>query len=393
MGLGLCVWSGRPYWVAHASALGQPLYASIKATWNCANIYNVGSSGSGVHVAFMGDPTLRVFPISNIQGLKATSDCTGKGVLIWNRPNDQPDSIWVDEWQNNKWNRIIVVSGRDTALAQMFPEGLHQFSVRSKKLMKSASGSWWDVGARSEVKLSVNKSDTIKLVSNAMLKCSGDTFVVRGLHKKHQKRVEWALNYQTVNSQDSVIQVASVGQGKIKIALLTETDSGCVSADSLVLFSVPSNELKWNGKTDSTIQVKSTLPLPIRWYRNDTLIAGESDTILKITKSGIYRAETLAYELCLVTTDTLTIIWKPKENRVDAIAAEKSMIRIYPNPTTTGFWIVGPMQTSKYTWILCDPLGAELLRGNGSWVDVSALKSGCYILKLRDQGSYIIIKQ
>ena len=387
------VWSGRPYWVAHASALGQPLYASIKATWNCANIYNVGSSGSGVHVAFMGDPTLRVFPISNIQGLKATSDCNGKGVLKWNRPNDQPDSILVDEWQSNNWHRITSIGGGDTVCNKIFSEGRHRLSMRSKKLMKSASGSWWDVGARSTVEISVNHFDTLTFSTDQTMKCSGDSFRIKGVHKKLNSSLLWTLDGAAVPVRDSVLNVASKGQGKVKVYLRLTTDSGCVSADSLVLFSVPSNELKWNGKTDSTIQVKSTLPLPIRWYRNDTIIAGESDTILKITKSGIYRAETLAYELCLVTTDTLTIIWKPKENRVDAIAAGKSMIRIYPNPTTTGFWIVGPMQTSKYTWILCDPLGAELLRGNGSWVDVSALKSGCYILKLRDQGSYIIIKQ
>ncbi len=385
------VWAGRPYWMIHEAALGAPLYQCVKTSYNCANIYNVGSNGSGVHVALMGDPTLRVFPISNIHGLKATSDCTGKGVLQWNRPNDNPDSVWVDEWHSNDWHRIASIAGSDTSFTNFFSEGTHKLSLRSKKLMKSASGSWWDVGARSTILVSVNHFDTLKISANQTMKCIGDTFRIKGLHKKLNSSMLWTLDGAAVNVQDSVWNLASNGQGNVKIALSVTTDSGCVSADSLLLFSVPPNDLKWNRKTDSTIQVKSKLNLPIQWYRNDTLIAGETDTILRISKSGIYRACTTSGDTCTDCSDTLQ--WFARVLGVNKLSGVNGSLKLFPNPTSDGLSIQGLTAPGYVQWNVFDLQGKLLIGGLGDWVDLSALKAGCYVIHVVDHGSFVILKQ
>jgi hypothetical protein len=185
--------------------------------------------------------------------------------------------------------------------------------------------------------------------------------------------------------------VASNGQGNVKVALQVTTDSGCARADSLVLFSVPLNDLKWNGKTDSTIQVKSKLNLPIKWYRNDTLIAGESDTILRISKSGIYRACTTSGDSCTYCSDTLQ--WFARVLGVRRLSDANGQLKLFPNPTSGGLTIQGLAVPGDVRWNVFDLQGKLLIGGLGDWVDVSALKAGCYVIHLVDHGSFVILKQ
>jgi len=145
------VWSGRPYWMMHEAALGAPLYQCVKSTYNCTNLYSVGSSGSGVHVALVGDPTLRVFPVANLKSVVAKSDCNRIATVKWQASTDVADSIVLETWQNAKWTLWGAVSGLDTQYIKLMPIGSYQISVREKKLMRSESGSWWDLGARSIV--------------------------------------------------------------------------------------------------------------------------------------------------------------------------------------------------------------------------------------------------
>jgi hypothetical protein len=298
-------WAGRPYWMMHEAALGAPLYQCVKSTYNCTNVYSVGSSGSGVHVALMGDPTLRVFPVANLQQVTATNNCEGIATIQWQKSTDQADSIIIEIWQNNQWNPFGTTVGIDTQFVKTLSQGKHQISLREKKLMQSASGTWWDVGARSIVLLSVNLSDTPKITSNANRLCPGDTFTIAASVGYQSKIVEWKQDGKSLGNQDSLWSLVSQGQGNIKLHLLVQTDSGCLSADSLVINAIASDKLSWTATTDSTISVRSSLKLPISWYLNDTLLIAEQDTILKIKRSGLYHAMTLTEGLCGSRTDTL----------------------------------------------------------------------------------------
>jgi len=300
-------WAGRPYWMMHEAALGAPLYQCVKSTYNCTNIYSVGSSGSGVHVALMGDPTLRVFPVANLQQVTATSNCDGIATLQWQKSLDAADSILLEIWQNNQWNPFGTTTGIDTQFAKVLISGKHTLSIREKKLMQSASGTWWDVGARTLIDLSVNVSDSVKIYSHAPKLCFGDTFHIR-LHRfgnQQSKIVEWFVNDSVQPQKDSLWPLASQGQGNLQIRVSVVTDSGCTSSDSIVVRAIASDQLTWKSPTDSTIRVRSSLNLPIQWYCNDTLIPNETDSVLRILRSGLYRAKTLVEGTCERVTDTL----------------------------------------------------------------------------------------
>src|SRR5262249_7756311 len=72
----VCCWSGSPHWFCHHMALGETIGFSTRLTQNNkpGGLYrNQTNSYAGlVHIALMGDPTLRMHPVgppSNLNGV------------------------------------------------------------------------------------------------------------------------------------------------------------------------------------------------------------------------------------------------------------------------------------------------------------------------------------
>jgi glucose/arabinose dehydrogenase len=86
-----CVWGGRPHWFFHNMSAGMPIGYSALLTMNNKGMYkNTGSSNAGVHIALMGDPTLRSNYTKPPQAFFAQAN-TSTVNLLWTRSNE--DSI------------------------------------------------------------------------------------------------------------------------------------------------------------------------------------------------------------------------------------------------------------------------------------------------------------
>lgn len=142
------VWSGRPYWMFHSCAQGYPLADAVLRTYNTWNIYNAAAWMSGVHTALMGDPTLRMFVVDNVHELSVTSNCNEEVIINWGHVQDLADSVLVEEWNASKISSKQMYSSADTMALMVKQPGDYQFSVRFLKKMSSASGTWWQWGAR-----------------------------------------------------------------------------------------------------------------------------------------------------------------------------------------------------------------------------------------------------
>jgi hypothetical protein len=385
------VWAGRPYWMMHEAALGAPLYQCVKTSYNCTNIYNVGSNGSGVHVALMGDPTLRVFPVANLQQVTAISNCEGIATLQWQKSLDAADSILLEIWQNNQWNPFGTTTGIDTQFAKVLNSGKHALSIREKKLMQSASGTWWDLGARTLVDLSVNLSDSVNIYSNASKLCAGDTFNIR-LHRfgnQQSKIVQWFVNDSVQPYKDSLWRLASQEQGNLQIRVSVVTDSGCTSSDTILVTSIGNDVITWGNRTDTTMQANSLLLLTMRWYRNDTLLAANS-AVIKPKLSGVYRVCTIQNDSCLTCSDTLHFVVKRVLNV--GYARNLQRLNIYPNPASDAMNLIGGNPSTRLSWQLFNLQGKRMLVGVGDRVDVSGLSGGCYYLTIEGYESLIFWK-
>ena len=109
-GYGLtCAWAGRPQWIFHPMALGKNIgYCALRTQANHSigdypSPDNTRLTKSGknddsewdpnpIHVALMGDPTLRLHPVPPPTDAKATK--TDEGLLLqWQAPDEQSDNV------------------------------------------------------------------------------------------------------------------------------------------------------------------------------------------------------------------------------------------------------------------------------------------------------------
>ena len=139
------VWAGRPNWQFHHMALGETVGFSTRLSQNNSATYRANSYARYVHVALMGDPTLRLHPVAPPTSLVAAAHSTGGVDLSW-RPS--PDAI-----MGYHVYRAATVAGPFTRLNGALlgttnytdpASGSCSYMVRAVKLEVSGSGSYWN---------------------------------------------------------------------------------------------------------------------------------------------------------------------------------------------------------------------------------------------------------
>ena len=85
------MWAGRPHWHLYHMALGETVGYGAKTTQNNAGFstggYVLNVAGRGVHIALMGDPTLRLHPVLPVTNLVVDSN-SGMPSLTWTASAD-----------------------------------------------------------------------------------------------------------------------------------------------------------------------------------------------------------------------------------------------------------------------------------------------------------------
>ena len=84
-------WSGRPHWFIHQMGLGETIGSTARLTQNNTGLYRnqLLNSANLVHIALMGDPTLRLHPVAPPASLGGT--VAGSTVTLTWAPS--PDSV------------------------------------------------------------------------------------------------------------------------------------------------------------------------------------------------------------------------------------------------------------------------------------------------------------
>lgn len=141
-------WSGRPLWYFHHMGLGNEIGYSARATQNNTGIY-AGAYGPAIHVALMGDPTLRMHVVAPPPGVSALPAGGAVG-LSWTA---SPDSvlgynIYRGASPRGPFTRLngAIVAGTaftDAAVAGL-ASGTYTYVVRAVRVETSASGSYFN---------------------------------------------------------------------------------------------------------------------------------------------------------------------------------------------------------------------------------------------------------
>lgn len=148
-------WSGRPYWYVHQMALGYPIGYCAKRNMNNANTYLPGAMPQGVHMALLGDPTLRahcIAPPSNVTASFKDKEC----VVSWSPSPDTVAGYYIFK-RLSRENPYILISSdiiSDTTFSDRSTSdsGTYQYLIRAIMLEITPSGSYYN--------LSLGKYDT-----------------------------------------------------------------------------------------------------------------------------------------------------------------------------------------------------------------------------------------
>jgi hypothetical protein len=157
LGSGYCLtvmWDGRPHWWLHHMALGETIGYSTRVSQNnvAGGLYSTQNWGTHrIHMALMGDPTLRLHPVIPPANLSATSS-TGVS-LNWTASSDSAIQGYLVYRGNSLNGPFTKISGSALLSKTRFtdPSGTpgNIYMVRAVKLEQSASGTYFNpsVGA------------------------------------------------------------------------------------------------------------------------------------------------------------------------------------------------------------------------------------------------------
>lgn len=142
-------WSGRPHWQNHPMALGEPIGYCTMITQNNDNLYTYNYAANGVHIALMGDPTLRlhiVEPPSNVSAKLLNNNSEVE--LSWTRSKDPVILgyyIYRSDSPYGAYNLINLNPNVDTIYIDNSPlKDTNYYLIKTLKLTASASGNYFN---------------------------------------------------------------------------------------------------------------------------------------------------------------------------------------------------------------------------------------------------------
>jgi Big-like domain-containing protein len=146
--LGLtCSWAGRPHWFYHHMALGEPIGFSARLSMNNNGLYRnqVNQFARGVHIALMGDPTLRAHQIAPVSNLTGGGDA-GNVRLTWSASPDGLGGYHVYRAgaMNGNFARLngSLINGTAFTDTSAASGNTYVYMVRAVKMQNTASGSY-----------------------------------------------------------------------------------------------------------------------------------------------------------------------------------------------------------------------------------------------------------
>ena len=170
-------WSGRPHWQFHHMALGENIGYDVRVSQNNSSLYFANYGARFVHIALMGDPTLRNDIVAPVSGVLATTVGTS-ATITWTASTDtvlgyniyMKNDTMTDFIRLNQ-NPVTETSYTDTCL--LYP-GIYTYMVRALILQDSPSGTYYNLSqgisdtAWNNNDLKVHAAATYSVVDNVV---------------------------------------------------------------------------------------------------------------------------------------------------------------------------------------------------------------------------------
>lgn len=135
----------------------------------------------------------------------------------------------------------------------------------------------------------------------------------------------------------------------------------------------------------------SSLTGSCQWYRNDTLIAGETSSFYIPLSNGSYTVQASDSNSC----NSLSWVFPVMQLSVPGVS-DQQLVRIYPSPATDAVTINVDARLLYKSYSFSDMTGRIILSGKiekeTSQFDISNIASGIYLLQIEGR-SYKVVKE
>lgn len=302
-------WSGRPVYYYHQMALGQTVgYCATASANSPRNLYFSEYVSNGVHMGLMGDPSLRLHPMSSASNLTITSSCSGIN-LKWTASADTGISGYriyratgLDA--EYKW---VATTTADSFVDVSAPAGHYYYMVRAERLQKTPSGTYYNMALGITDSVSYYPAPKPVIVLSDTALCAGTSpFIIKNgtIHNALYTQ-NWLIGGDDTTFTDSFV-FAPTSVQSYKVRLMVTSQQGCVDSISrmIVVNNIPSNTFIAvnNGVClDSNEYKMATTAVGVKyeWKFSDGDISNLQNPSKTFTQAGVH-------SVTLTTTDTVT---------------------------------------------------------------------------------------
>ncbi len=141
-------WSGRPHWMFHHMGLGENIGYSTRLTQNNSGLYYFSYGARFIHIALMGDPSLRNDVVAPVEAVVANRMEDGAEVL-WQPSSDAVEGyyIYAKSEQAPDYVRLNdeLITSTNYLVPCLYDEGVYSFMVRAVSLQTSPSGTYFNL--------------------------------------------------------------------------------------------------------------------------------------------------------------------------------------------------------------------------------------------------------
>jgi len=394
------VWAGSPPWTFHHMAMGHNIGYSTLKTQNGSDELYLGNGPQLVHVALMGDPSLRMHMVA--PSTKITFDDDGSSIdLTWDEPENENIigyHLYRADSLHGKFERLNADVITDTFYTDSNPmAGENWYMVRTLKLENSASGSYYNLSIgridsvfyMPAIPLAANFStttqeycveDMIQFNDNSAGTISTYNWTFEGGNPMTSNLENPEVTYNTTGTYDVTLTINNVfGES-------TESKS-----EYIVIEDVPTSDFNFT-IDDGLLQITDNTNNADFYFwdfgdGSSSQIAG--DVSYSYSTPGVYTLTLTASNGCGadVFQQTVNVITTSLENTFLG-----NEVSIFPNPTSDFLMIdFGEKLNSEVSVELINSLGKIILSkdlNNPSKIEelnVSNISSGIYFIKVKDK--------
>lgn len=397
------VWAGNPPWTFHHMAMGFPIGYSTLKTQNGNDGLYLGNGAQLVHVALMGDPTLRmhmVEPSTKITFLPGPDSID----LTWDEPMDEDIfgyHIYRADSLYGKFERLNSDVLTDTFFTDFAPNtGENWYMVRTIKLENTASGSYFNLSlGRID---SMFFSPAIPLVAGFSASvqdgCVGDAIQFNDISTGTITDYDWTFaggNPSTSNLQNPSVIYNSTGTYDVSLTITDDFGTATeMKSEYIEINDLPTSDFDYTIDNGTIQIVDNSLNADFYfWDFGDGMTAQTvGDVAHTFDTSGTYTIILIASNNCGLDTfeTTINITITNLEN-----LNEQEEVSIFPNPTNDFLRInFGKKRNDASTIHFINSLGqiifSKKIENTTEEINVSNFPKGIYFVKIMDGKSEFV---